>query len=59
MSSAAPTADHAVPFADKAPMSIAIGRVLLGIALLVIWRHRDNVLRLVRGTEPRLGEKKT
>ena len=29
------------------------------IALLVIWRHRDNILRLVNGTEPRLGAKKT
>ena len=31
---------------------------VLAIALLVIWRHRDNILRLVRGTEPRLGAKK-
>ena len=37
------------------PVSFAV----VAIALLVIWRHRDNVLRLVRGTEPRLGEKKT
>lgn len=29
------------------------------IALLVIWRHRDNMLRIARGAEPRLGEKKT
>ena len=41
-------------FQDK-PVSFAV----LAIALLVIWRHRDNVLRLVNGTEPRLGAKKT
>ncbi len=38
-----------------APVTPAVG----AIALLVIWRHRDNILRLVRGTEPRLGAKKT
>lgn len=32
--------------------------VVAAIALLLIWRHRENVLRLVRGVEPRLGEKK-
>jgi glycerol-3-phosphate acyltransferase PlsY len=38
-----------------APVTPAVG----AIALLVIWRHRDNIVRLVRGTEPRLGAKKT
>jgi glycerol-3-phosphate acyltransferase PlsY len=28
------------------------------IALLLIWRHRENVIRLLHGAEPRLGEKK-
>jgi glycerol-3-phosphate acyltransferase PlsY len=37
-----------------APVTPAVG----AIALLVIWRHRDNFLRLVHGTEPRLGAKK-
>ena len=32
--------------------------VVAAIALLVIVRHRDNILRIVRGTEPRLGAKK-
>jgi glycerol-3-phosphate acyltransferase PlsY len=32
--------------------------VVGAIALLVIWRHRENILRIVRGAEPRLGEKK-
>lgn len=33
--------------------------VVGAIALLLIWRHRENVGRLLRGAEPRLGEKKT
>ncbi|MFY9314179.1 MAG: glycerol-3-phosphate 1-O-acyltransferase PlsY [Burkholderiales bacterium] len=41
-------------FQEK-PVSFAV----LAIALLVIWRHRENVVRLVRGAEPRLGAKKT
>ena len=28
------------------------------IALLVIWRHRQNIARLLAGTEPRLGARK-
>ncbi len=38
-----------------APITPVVG----AIALLLIWRHRENILRLVRGTEPRLGAKKT
>jgi glycerol-3-phosphate acyltransferase PlsY len=38
-----------------APITPIVG----AIALLLIWRHRENVLRLARGTEPRLGQKKT
>jgi glycerol-3-phosphate acyltransferase PlsY len=26
--------------------------------VLVVWRHRSNVSRLLAGTEPRLGEKR-
>ena len=37
-----------------APVSFVVG----AIALLVIWRHRDNIVRIARGVEPRLGEKK-
>jgi len=32
--------------------------VVAAIALLLVWRHRENIVRLWRGTEPRLGEKK-
>jgi len=37
-----------------APVTPIVG----AIALLLVWRHRENILRLARGTEPRLGEKK-
>src|SRR4051812_21683480 len=30
--------------------------MLLGFALLVLWKHRENLLRLKRGTEPRIGK---
>jgi len=32
--------------------------MLLGFALLVLWKHRENILRLRRGTEPRIGKSK-
>jgi acyl phosphate:glycerol-3-phosphate acyltransferase len=38
-----------------APITPVVG----AIALLVIWRHRENIVRIARGIEPRLGEKKT
>jgi glycerol-3-phosphate acyltransferase PlsY len=38
-----------------APATPVVG----AIALLVVWRHRENILRIARGTEPRLGAKKT
>jgi len=37
------------------PIVPAVG----AIALLLIWRHRENIGRLLKGVEPRLGEKKT
>jgi glycerol-3-phosphate acyltransferase PlsY len=48
--------------AVSAPLSAAILHssllpMLLGFALLVLWKHRENVLRLRKGTEPRLGKK--
>ena len=30
--------------------------MLLGFALLVVWKHRTNILRLRAGTEPRIGK---
>jgi acyl phosphate:glycerol-3-phosphate acyltransferase len=34
----------------------AIG--LAGLAVIVLWRHRENIARLRAGTEPRIGSKK-
>lgn len=36
-----------------APITPVVG----AIALLLIWRHRENIVRIARGAEPRLGEK--
>jgi glycerol-3-phosphate acyltransferase PlsY len=32
--------------------------MLLGFAVLVLWKHRENIRRLVAGTEPRIGRVK-
>lgn len=37
----------------------AIPAAALAIAFLIVWRHRENIRRLLAGTEPRLGAKKT
>ena len=31
--------------------------MLLGFALLVLWKHRENIARLLSGREPRIGRK--
>jgi glycerol-3-phosphate acyltransferase PlsY len=50
--------------AVSAPVTAAIMKdeplfpMLLGFALLVLWKHRENILRLKAGTEPRIGRAK-
>jgi len=49
--------------AISAPVTAAILHsslfpMLLGLAVLVLWKHRENILRLRRGTEPRVGRAK-
>lgn len=50
--------------AVSAPLSAAffskfdIVPLLIGLALLVLWKHRDNMARLMAGTEPRVGSKR-
>jgi glycerol-3-phosphate acyltransferase PlsY len=34
----------------------ALVPLLLGLAVLVIWKHRDNIRRLRMGEEPRVGK---
>ncbi|MET0249228.1 MAG: glycerol-3-phosphate 1-O-acyltransferase PlsY [Sphingobium sp.] len=51
--------------AASAPVAMwAFGRidlfpVALALALIVLWRHRANIARLVRGEEPKVGASKT
>lgn len=49
--------------AISAPVSAAFwGRIdlvllLLALAMIVLWKHRENIERLLNGTEPRIGKK--
>lgn len=47
---AAPIAAQILGFQPYAP-------ALAAMALVVLWRHRENIRRLVAGTEPRVGSK--
>jgi glycerol-3-phosphate acyltransferase PlsY len=31
--------------------------MLLGFTMVVLWKHRENIVRLTKGTEPRIGSK--
>jgi acyl phosphate:glycerol-3-phosphate acyltransferase len=48
----------AAPLAAAAMGQMGTGIMLLGLALIVILKHRDNIERLLDGTEPRVGQKK-
>ncbi len=47
----------------SAPIAaMAFGRfpeavMLLALALMVVWKHSDNIKRLMAGTEPKVGQK--
>jgi glycerol-3-phosphate acyltransferase PlsY len=49
--------------AISAPVAAAVlGRfdlvlLLLALALIVVWKHRENIERLLAGTEPRIGKR--
>ncbi len=49
--------------AVAAPVAAAAGGqsdavlVMLGMAALVVWKHRDNITRILDGTEPKVGER--
>jgi glycerol-3-phosphate acyltransferase PlsY len=30
--------------------------MFLALALVVLWRHRENIVRLIDGSEPRIGK---
>ena len=50
--------------AASAPVTAAIAGemalfpIVLAFAILVLWKHRDNLVRLKAGTEPRIGRSK-
>jgi len=46
----------AAPIAAAVDGRSAVVLVMLAMALLVVWKHRDNIARLMAGTEPRVGE---
>lgn len=48
---AALTGPVAAALADR----FALATLFFGFALLVVWRHRGNIERLLAGTEPRVG----
>jgi glycerol-3-phosphate acyltransferase PlsY len=37
-------------------LSTTLFPMLLGFALLVLWKHRENIARLRAGTEPSVGK---
>ena len=38
--------------------NMALVPMLLGFALLIIWKHQENIRRLLKGEEPKVGKKK-
>jgi glycerol-3-phosphate acyltransferase PlsY len=52
---AAASAPVSAAFFDRSDLVLA----LLALALIVLWKHRENMERLLSGTEPRIGAEKS
>ncbi len=48
----------AAPVAAAAVGRFDLAVLFLGLALIVLWKHRENIARLVAGQEPRIGRKR-
>jgi glycerol-3-phosphate acyltransferase PlsY len=55
-SAAGMTAAASAPVTAAVLGEVSIFPMLLGFALLVIWKHRENLRRIARGEEPKLGK---
>jgi glycerol-3-phosphate acyltransferase PlsY len=55
-SAASMTGAIAAPVAAAALGRFDLALLLLGFALLILWKHRANIARLAAGTEPRVGK---
>lgn len=56
-SASALTACAAAPLVALLSGDLRLAGFALVLALLIIWRHQDNIRRLLAGTEPRIGQK--
>ena len=45
----------AAPIAAYFLEGLGLAMLFAGIALLVLWKHRENIARLIKGTEPKVG----
>jgi acyl phosphate:glycerol-3-phosphate acyltransferase len=45
------------PIAAAALGEIGMAVMFLALALIVVWKHSDNISRLMAGTEPKVGQK--
>lgn len=52
------SAGVSAPIAMAAFGRIDLVPVSLAMALILLWRHRENIVRLMKGAEPRIGSKK-
>lgn len=52
------TAAVSAPVSTAAFLRFDLVPLLIGLALIVLWKHRGNIERLLNGTEPRIGSKR-